>query len=58
MGNVIFFGEIVGFFGLFMAWAYWEYRKTQKLVEEDRKAAEVAASASAQDAASETATKP
>ena len=58
MGNVIFFGEIVGFFGLFMALAYWEYRKTQKLVEEDRKAAETAASSSAQDAASETATKP
>ena len=56
MGNLIFFGEIVGFFGLFLAWAWWEYRKTQKMVEEDRKAAEAAASARA--AASETATEP
>ncbi|MEE2930313.1 MAG: hypothetical protein VX599_06335 [Pseudomonadota bacterium] len=40
MGNVIFFGEMVGGFGLFMAWAFWEYRKTQKLVEQDRKEAE------------------
>lgn len=55
MGTVIFLVEIVGFFGLFLAWAFWEYRKTQKLVEQDRKAAEAA---SQTDAASETAAAP
>ena len=41
MGSIIFFGEMIGGFGLFMAWMYWEYRKTQKLVEQDRREAEL-----------------
>ena len=56
MGNTVLFIELVAFFGLFMALAFWEYHKTQKLVEQDREAAEDTASQT--DAASETAAEP
>ena len=38
--NGFLFLALACVFGLFMAWAFWEYRKTQKLVEQDRKKAE------------------
>lgn len=56
MGNTVLFIELVAFFGLFMALAFWEYRKTQKLVEQDRET--TADKASQTDAASETAAEP
>ncbi|MEO0721346.1 MAG: hypothetical protein AAFY43_04285 [Pseudomonadota bacterium] len=36
MGSWLFAIEIVAFYGIVVGWAIWEYRKTSKMVDDDR----------------------